>query len=497
MDVLKNVTQYIETTGSTWYTPANPYEYRKGVSRHVLSEKNGMFTLPKIRWLEEDTARYAVARLHYRKVVPVEEKVLNMLIGMYEASEGVKLDGLQKNAIIQAVNSQLFVLTGGPGTGKTTVLKGISFVLKAVFNTKDVLFLSPTGKAARRITESTGEMAYTAASAMGLSTEDSKPQKLSNKVVIVDESSMLDTITAHALFSSLDLDSKLILVGDVEQLPSVGYGAVLRDLIDAGVPCVKLTKTFRQASESGLFANIEQIKVGLKEGFVERPDFQVFHVSDTDEARNTMVQEYLDAVKLYGKEGVVLLTPYRKYGDICAIQFNRILQHLLNPGNGKKVSYTIAEENGYKYSVELHEGDPVMQLVNTSSAANGDTGFVKEINTSGKYVIVSFGFCTKRYNWRTLGEITLAYAMSVHKSQGSEYPCVITSAMPEDMAMLSRNTIYTAITRAKKECRVITSGDTAQKACGIEAGYERITGLCEDIRHQEGMYHLLSAAANF
>lgn len=497
VDALAKVQRYTEDTGSTWYTPDKKelWFFQKAVERKVLVENKGSFTTPLIQKQEEEIAKYAVARLHIdedeRKTYP--KSFLDIYISLYEAQEKIHLDEWQKEAVYQGMNNNLFVLTGGPGTGKTCVLKCIYFCLRHVLKTEDILFTAPTGKAARRITESVGCNAFTVAKVLGLVNEKSKPKKLKHVAVIVDEISMLDTYTAHALFSATDLNTKLILVGDVEQLPSVGYGSVLRDLIDAGIPCTKLEKTFRQASESGLFANIEQIKAGLHMGFVERDDFKVYKAKDTAEAKDTMVREFLNAVDRYGLDQVVCLTPYRRKGEACAIKLNNILQGIINPPSDKPtVTYTTTEEDGFKYQIKLQEGDPVMQLVNAEKVANGDVGKVKEIDIKKRVVTVEYVDCCVDYKENELSQLTLAYAMSVHKSQGSEYACVITSAIESDKDMLSRNTIYTAVTRAKKECIVITNGDVAQKACERETGYERFTKLCDRITHHEAKYKLLT-----
>ncbi len=498
MNLVKTISTYVDETGSTWYRPKKKEKsaFDLGVEKGILTKKDGLYTLPGIASMEDTIAKYAIAHLHYnedsRFYYP--EKFLDLYIGLYEQRENIKLDKWQKDAVYKGMNNNVFILTGGPGTGKTAVLKCIYFCLTKILKTDDIIFTAPTGKAARRITESVGQPACTVAKALGLKTENSKPKHISNLCVIVDEISMLDTITAHALFSATDLSTKLILVGDVQQLPSVGYGSVLRDLIDGGLPCTKLEKTFRQASESGLFANIEQIKQGLHNGFEKRDDFKVFTSCCDLEATNIMVNEFLKAVSKYGLEQVVCLTPYRRKGENCAIRLNKILQDILNPSDcGPEITYTVNEEDGFSYDITLRIGDPVMQLVNGPFVANGDVGVVSDINDENNLVKVKFIDCTVIYTLSRLPELALAYAMSIHKSQGSEYACVITSALPSDMDMLSRNTIYTAVTRAKKECIVITNGNTAKKACKRESGYERITKLKEQIQYQEQKYKLYLA----
>ncbi len=499
MNAVKTVERYVCDTGSTWYKPEKKdlKLFEEAKRKELLSEKGGYYTLPKIHDMEKNIAKYAVVRLHYnedqRKSYP--KAFIDLFIRLYEEKEGIKLDKWQKDGVYRAINSPLFILTGGPGTGKTSVLKCMCYCFERIFKSEDILFTAPTGKAARRITESVGRPASTVARAYGLKDENSRPKKVSNALIIVDEISMLDTLTAHALFSSTSMDSKLILVGDPEQLPSVGYGSVLRDLLDADLPCTKLEKTFRQASESGLFANIENIKLGLYTGFEKRDDFKVIRASTPAKARNIMVSEFLKAKERYSLDQVVCLTPYRRKGENCAIKINEVLQSIINPAkeNSPSCSYLTTEPDGFSYRITLRVGDPVMQLSNAELVSNGDVGTVKEIDVDNELVKVQFTGQIVTYNKNMLGDLSLAYAMSVHKSQGSEYACVITSALSDDMDMLSRNTIYTAVTRAKKECIIVTDKDSAAKACKKETGYERITGLTEEIIHQERRFELLSS----
>lgn len=430
MDVLQTVESYINDTGSTWYKPSPKYKrlFDGGVKRKVLVEKNGYYTLPSVCSREIELAKRIVTHLHFgedeRKRYPKE--FIEIYIGFYEEQEGIRLDEWQKDAVFQSVNNNLFILTGGPGTGKTATLKCILYCLKKILKTEDIIFTAPTGKAARRITESVGCPAQTVARALGLKDDNSKPKPVNNACMIVDEISMLDTVTACALFTAISHETKLILVGDAEQLPSVGYGSVLRDLIDAGIPTTKLEKTFRQASESGLFANIAQIKAGLYTGFEERDDFKVFKAENTSKAKEIMVREYLKATEKYGLDQVVCLTPYRRKGEACAIKLNNILQAIINPpkDNGLCFSYTTKEEDGFRYQTKLRVGDPVMQLANAERVANGDVGTVCEIDKDKQRLKVQFSDCIVTYSKKQLSQLSLAYAMSVFKSQGSEYKAV-------------------------------------------------------------------------
>lgn len=484
MNIRKYITRYIKDTGSTWYRPTRRYirDCKAACKDGLLVYKDGLYSLPEIAEEERQIAVYVAVKL-FQSSESYPKEIIDLFIRMYEEETHLSLDSVQKEAVYGAINNPIFILTGGPGTGKTFTLKCIHYCLSKILQTDDILFTAPTGNAARRIEASVSVTAYTVAKALHLHSEDDIPDKLNNKVVIVDEISMLDTKTCLALMRATT-DSRLIFVGDVDQLPSVGYGSILRDLIDAGIKYVRLEKTFRQADESGLVANIERIKNGLYLGFVKRDDFRVFNVSDTNAAKDAMLEAYLMAANEYGRDQVVCLTPYRKKGNACAIQMNRLLQETLNPLIDQNyVRYHVTEDD-FGYDLEIREKDPVLQLINTDIVSNGDIGTVKCIDTKKETVTVKYSDVTVTYHKWQLGQITLAYAMTVHKSQGAEYACVITSAIEDDLEMLSRNTIYTAVTRAKQKCIIITQKGIAEKACKRELSYERTTLLSQEIEKQ-------------
>lgn len=297
--------------------------------------------------------------------------------------------------------------------------------------------------------------------------------------LIVDETSMLDIETFFNLLVVLKGTTKLFLVGDVDQLPSVGIGAVLRDLIDSRmIPCCQLQHAFRQDNSSTLFENIQIVKGGGMIPLLEGPDFK--RIKTEKDIMKNILTEYSAAVAKYGVDDVAVLTPYRKAGTICSEKLNDILQHMMNPDAQRKehVNATI-QRDGRLLSLMFAEGDPVLQLQNTGLVANGDVG--KVIRVKAKTVTVKYTDLVLEYHPSTFWQLDMAYSMSVHKSQGSEYKCVILPFLKENRN-LDRNLIYTGITRAKAECVVIGEDSVIQNACKIQSSWKRHTFLCEEMQ---------------
>lgn len=516
-DLVESISKLLSSSGNTYISEEKlrskkikQAQLSSGLcsGRVVLQSKNGVnyYTLPYIKQMEKSIAKNIVAHVHKPNLLPdLTSDEIDLLINEFEAKTSASLGFKfafheeQRNAIHMATNSHMCIITGGPGTGKTSVINGIRYVKmnRPRPEPPHLLFTAPTGKAARRITESVGVPSKTVQKQIGANDFKDTPNIISADTMVVDEISMLDTVTIYQLMRAIDDDMMLILVGDVDQLPSVGIGSVLRDLIDSTViPVTKLEKTFRQGAETCLAKNIAYLRKGYVE-LEQGDDFSV--IEDFDDSQ--IVKELLDAVmksyQKYGKEGVILLTPYRRKGSTCANEMNKVLQNLLNPSRIQvKTTLIDEDEDGETYSIDVcfRAGDPVMQLENREDCpiANGDVGRVEEIYSDNS-IYVDFGHYSKLYNRDELKQLNLAYAMSIHKSQGSEYPCVITCALPEHQQLLNRNMIYTAVTRAKKECIIYCKKAVLKSSLCIEGGYIRDTFLCEEIQKEERKYQLIQS----
>jgi exodeoxyribonuclease V alpha subunit len=366
----------------------------------------------------------------------------------------IELAEKQKEAIILAASSKVLIITGGPGTGKTTIITAILRIFQQL--KLRILLAAPTGRAAKRMSEATGWEAKTIHRLLEYSPQKGGFKKdqddpLEADVVIIDEASMVDTLLMYHLLKAIPLQAHLILVGDVDQLPSVGPGNVLRDIIDSGIfTVVRLTEIFRQAQESMIIINAHKVNQGefpiLKE--IERKettDFYFIQEEDPEKALNQILTLCSERIpKHFGFHSIrdiQVLTPMHK-GTIGAINLNIELQKRLNPD---QQSITHGSR-----AFKLH--DKVMQIVNNydKEVFNGDIGWVSRIDQEDRELTIDFDGRLIPYDFSDLDEIVLAYAISVHKSQGSEYPVVILPVTTQHYMLLQRNLIYTGITRAKK-----------------------------------------------
>ena len=370
------------------------------------------------------------------------------------AETGIEYDEVQLAAIRQAVTSKVMVLTGGPGTGKTTTTQGIIAALKKAG--LRVLLAAPTGRAAKRMSEATGMEAKTIHRLLEYNPQDGYKRNdenpLEGDALIVDECSMIDILLMNNLLKAVPSGMRIVLVGDIDQLPSVGAGNVLRDIIDSQhIPVVRLTRIFRQAQKSRIVMNAHTINQGRFPDTSNGRDTDFFFMREDDPERAAetivrLVKERLPRAYRESPDRIQVLTPMQR-GVVGAANLNLLLQQALNP-SGPSLG-----RGGYTY----RQGDRVMQLRNNyaKEVFNGDQGYIREVDTEDRMLTVDFDGKKVEYDVTELDELTLAYATTIHKAQGSEYPIVVMPVLMTHFVMLQRNLIYTGITRAKKICVLI------------------------------------------
>lgn len=429
----------------------------------------------------------------------------------------MELDSLQKQAILEAARHGLLIITGGPGTGKTTTINAIIQFFEQEEQT--ILLAAPTGRAAKRMSETTGYEAQTIHRLLELSGNVDEEQHqhaqfqkneenpLEADVVIVDEVSMLDIHLLHSLLKAIVVGTRLILVGDVNQLPSVGPGNVLKDLIKSECfQVTKLTKIFRQAAESDIIINAHKINAGEHLNIDNKSrDFFLLPRDNANVIISVIIQLVRDKMPKYVNASmydIQVLTPMRK-GELGVERLNQILQQYLNPReNGKK-------EKEYQKHI-FREGDKVMQIKNNyqlnweirskygivqdsgAGVFNGDCGIIREINTFAEIVTVEFeeGKMVD-YPFSELDELELAYAITIHKAQGSEYPAVVMPILNGPRMLFNRNLLYTAVTRAKKCVTIVGSNHMVENMIDNVNEQKRCSSLDVRLKELEEMGRLL------
>lgn len=412
------------------------------------------------------------------------------LIERIQGEMGITLADKQVEAVKLALgDNRVCVITGGPGTGKSTILKVILEGFSKQHPEGKILCVSPTGKAARRMTECTGYAASTIHSALGLfaGTEDMDPlvERVRADLIVCDETSMVDTYVACCLLDALERGSRCVFVGDSDQLPSVGAGRVLADLIESGtVPFVKLDKVYRQKAGSYIATNALKINHGetdLQTG----EDFE--HVPCTEKnAVEVVLKEYERACEEVGQENVILLSPRRQSGPNGEVltsvnNLNKLIQDRRNP---ESPDNTPAHEEGERYPTSrFRKGDPVMQTRNRNGIANGEVGVITAISKDG--LRVTFEDCAEEYFGEDLNYLDLAYATTIHKSQGGEWPVVLMVLLNQHAGMLTRPLIYTGVTRGKKRVTIVGERSAVEKAIKTTDTDVRMTNL----RHKIVQYN--------
>lgn len=475
----------------------------------ILKEQEGeVIVYPsQYYYLELNTARM----LNELNILcPEDESLVRRRIAQIEKETKTTLDEMQKKAVTEAAGHGLFILTGGPGTGKTTTINAIIRFFAG--EGAELRLAAPTGRAAKRMTETTGYEAQTIHRLLeltGMPDEEREGQPvhfdrnaenpLDADVIIIDEMSMVDIHLMHSLLMAVTAGTRLILVGDENQLPSVGPGNVLRDIIRSRMfPVVELTKIFRQASESDIVVNAHRINRGEQVALNNKSrDFFFLKRYDADiiiRVLIALIQEKLPRYVEAKPFEIQVLTPMRK-GLLGVERLNQILQRYLNPPDpGKK-------EREYGQSL-FREGDKVMQVKNNYQLEwevrgkygipvekgvgvfNGDTGILKEINEFSETAEVEFEDGRyAQYSFKQLDELELAYAITIHKSQGSEYPAVVMPLLSGPRMLLNRNLLYTAVTRARRCVTVVGSEETFAEMIRNEKQQKRFSSL--DVRLRE------------
>lgn len=433
-----------------------------------------------------------------------DDYIMGIKLDTIEKLTGVQLDELQRKAVIETQNNGVSVITGGPGTGKTTTINAIIQMFET--DGLEVSLAAPTGRAAKRMSEATGHKASTIHRLLEVSGGDevtaddlsarfgrNEQNPLETDVIIVDEMSMVDTFLMHALLKAITIGTRVVFVGDVNQLASVGPGNVLKDIIDSGqFSVVKLTKVFRQAGESGIVVNAHKINAGQQVAldnstgdflYIERENAQMA-LNATIGLLKTKLPGYVGAKE----QDIQVLTPMRN-GILGVNSLNEQLQKFINPPSPDKSEKEIA-------GTIFREGDKVMQVKNNyqlsweqrsasgrifdtgSGIFNGDMGIVTKINNTTNYIEVVFDddrYVT--YDTKQAEELELAYAITIHKSQGSEYPAVIMPLVSGVQMLMTRNLLYTGVTRAKKCVCIVGRKEMFEAMIANEDQHKRYSGL--------------------
>lgn len=390
----------------------------------------------------------------------------------------IELAQQQIEGVSRAVGEKILILTGGPGTGKSTITNAILRISEKL--TKKILLSAPTGRAAKRMSEITHRKAFTIHALLEMDFtaggfKKGRDNPLNCDLLIVDETSMVDTQLMYSLLKAIPSTARLILVGDIDQLPSVGPGNVLRDMIDSGaIPVVRLTEIFRQAKGSHIITNAHKINRGEFPWLEGEKDFRFIEGETPEDIQDTLVRLVTKELKQFDRlEGIQILCPMKR-GVIGTENLNTVLQETLNPSNEPLI----------RMGNRFHKGDKVMQIRNNyqKEVFNGDVGIIKTIDLVDQKVTVEFDRRIVEYEFTELDELVLAYAVSIHKYQGSECPCVIIPVHTTHFKLLHRNLLYTGITRGRKMVILVGTKKAIAIAVRTEEVQKRHTGLKRKIQ---------------
>lgn len=488
--------------------------------RKIFSDAEGRertFVYSSAAYYAELSTAVMLSRLNL--TLETSDTEIDTLLHRVSRQSKIELDERQKEAVSEAVKHGVLILTGGPGTGKTTTINAMIRYFEA--EGLEILLAAPTGRAAKRMTEATGCQARTIHRMLELSGGPesaggrasfmkNEDDPLEADVIIIDEMSMVDLYLMQALLKAVVPGTRLILVGDVNQLPSVGPGSVLQDLIRSeAFPVVRLTKIFRQAAESDIIVNAHKINRGERIVLDNKSrDFFFLQRQDPNVILRVvlaLVQEKLPRYVNAQPSDIQVLTPMRK-GALGVENLNRVLQRYLNPAAPDKPELPFEHgsaggEDGENQKGVLRTGDKVMQIRNNYQLEwevrnrygiavdrglgvfNGDMGIVRGINSFAEEVTVEFDEGRMvSYPYKQLDELELAYAVTVHKSQGSEYPAVVIPLLAGPRPLMNRNLLYTAVTRARSCVTLVGSAGTFQAMVDNGTEQKRYTGLCEAVK---------------
>ncbi len=464
--------------------------YRKILKNDTICQ---YIYLPEIEKVERELASF-IADAIRTEIAPVPN--IKELIDL--CSNEVELDDSQLNAIMDVFSNNITILTGPPGSGKTTTLNVISKIQEHLDQDLPQEFMAPTGRAARKISENTQKVARTIHSRLKLAVHgedriyEEEEEEIFDSLVVIDEFSMVDMMLAHKFFKSLHR-CRVVIVGDIDQLLSVGPGNVLRDMIASGmIPVAYLRHIHRQGEESLIIENALTMRDGITK-FAEGNDFHIVHTDKEfgslhnqtalKKLEDAMLERTLLEIKKYGLQSVVCICPYKKY-NAGVYSMNKRIQQAVNPLNGR------IEMKGL-HELTFREGDLVMHLKNSEEAMNGDIGIVTRIQEIDDNVVMTAIYKNELgndsvvyYDSKNIEEVTLAYAMTIHKCQGSEYDSVITCLTEFHKRMIKRNVLYTAVTRAKKNIILFSSDDVIRKAILNNSVEERYTLLDYNITQE-------------